>query len=112
MPLFPAASLAVTRRMALFVVGPVTSQLNVPVLATPVAMLVYGPPTPLRDSSRSTPVTPRYGSEAFHVRLMLVPMTFTSPPLGEVTVQNGSLMSPMLSLPYPKLGFGTAPRDV
>src|SRR5262245_66591361 len=109
MPLFAAASLAVTRRMALLVAGPVTVQANEPLLGTPVAMVVYGPPTPVRDSSRSTPVTPRYRSEAFQVRLMLVPMTLTSPPFGDVTVHSGSVMSPRLSLPLPKSLFHTAP---
>src|SRR6185436_14255975 len=54
----------------------------------PVAIGSNGPSTPLRDSSRSTLVTPTL-SEALHVRLAFEPVSRISPPLGEVTVTLG-----------------------
>jgi hypothetical protein len=85
---WPAASCAVTRIKAWLVVGSVTSQENVPVFAMPVAMDVYGPAAPFRDSSRSTVVTAAL-SVAVQVMLVLVPATSVWPPFGAVRVTVG-----------------------
>src|SRR6187399_3749649 len=58
----------------------------------PVAIGSNGPSTPLRDSSRSTLVTPTL-SEALQVRLAFEPVSRISPPLGEVTVTVGARRS-------------------
>ena len=58
----------------------------------PAAMESNGPAGPVRDSSRSTTDTAAL-SVAFHVRLALVPVASTSPPLGAVTLTAGRAVS-------------------
>ena len=88
----PAASRASTSSTALPLGGPVTVHAQLPVFATADAMRSNGPAAPLRESSRSTPLTPRL-SRAFHSSMVLEPETRFWPPFGASTVTSGRAVS-------------------
>src|SRR5207344_1899466 len=101
LPALPLASTARTHRYAVAppVVGPVTVQGALPVLETPVAIDSHGPVGPLRDSMRSTPVTPPSASVAFHCSVRGDPTGRLSPPVGVTSWTTGSTRSPSRTLP-------------
>ena len=91
-PMLPPASCAMARTRDVELVVSGSTQANVPVLPSPVAMLVGNVAPPSVESARSTPVTPTL-SVAVHVMLWLLPTFQISPPAGDVSVTTGAWLS-------------------
>src|SRR5690348_2508902 len=64
-----------------------------PALGSPLAMTSYGPPTPVRESRRVTPVTPTLSDDVHEIDVV-VPTTITSPEvLGPIRCAVGRVAS-------------------